>query len=53
MPRAYVRKTDRSSYPKEKLLEVVTAVKNGALSGYEASKHYGIGTKSDYNQSGL
>lgn len=42
MPRAYERKTDRSSYPKEKLLEAVRAVKSGALSGYAASIHYGI-----------
>lgn len=42
MPRTYVRKTYRSSYPKEKLLEAVRAVKSGALSGYEASKYYGI-----------
>lgn len=42
MPRNYVRKTDNASYPLEKLLEAVRAVKNGSLSGYEASKHYGI-----------
>ncbi|RVE39998.1 hypothetical protein evm_015352 [Chilo suppressalis] len=42
MPRNYVRKTDNASYPLEKLLEAVKAVKSGRLSGYEASKHYGI-----------
>lgn len=42
MPRNYIRKTDIASYPKEKLLEAVKAVKNGSMSGYEASKHYKI-----------
>lgn len=42
MPRNYVRKTDNASYSDEKLLEAVRAVKSGKLSGYVASKHYGI-----------
>lgn len=42
MPRNYVRKTTRASYPPEKLLEAVNAVKSGRMSGYQASKHYGI-----------
>lgn len=42
MPRNYVRKTNNGSYPLEKLLEAVKAVKSGKMSGYEAHKHYGI-----------
>lgn len=40
--RNYKRKTDRTSYPPEKLQEAVRAVKSGALSGYAASKYYNI-----------
>ncbi|CAG4946558.1 unnamed protein product [Parnassius apollo] len=42
MVRNYVRKTDRGTYPKEKLLEAVERVKNGDLSAYRASIEYGI-----------
>ncbi|KOB71361.1 Uncharacterized protein OBRU01_13858 [Operophtera brumata] len=42
IPRNNVRKTNIASYPRENLLESVRAVKTGKLSGYEASKHYGI-----------
>lgn len=42
MTRNYKRKSDKSSYTKQKLLDAVQAVQNGHLSGYKAARIYNI-----------
>lgn len=42
MVRNYTRKTDKSSYSKEKFQEAIHAIQSGQLSGYKASQLYKI-----------